>query len=137
MMQPGQEKYILYLNGKPTASFESMQEAEDAVSKIFPRLKGYSAEIRREFCDQETVKKIQESLLSYVVELINEVATTPSVGTVAGSAPAANVANAAATSSGTISSKPKTQQDIDSMSQMLKNAGFNPAQLNQIIAKAR
>lgn len=140
MTDAKQEKFILYLDGSPAASFDSLGDAEDAVLRIFNKIKekGYKAEIRREFCDQETVKKIQESLISYVVDLINEVATVPSVGTVAGSTnPTANVANTSPASSPTISSAPKTQQEIDAMAQILKNAGLNQAQLNQIIAKAR
>ena len=131
-------KFILYLNGIAGASFDSMAEAEDTVAKIFPKLKnkGYSIEIKREYCDDEIVKKIQESLKSYLSEILDEVATVPSVGTTPGST-VANVANTAPTSLATVTSAPKTQQQIDSIAQILKNAGLNQSQLNQIIAKAR
>lgn len=131
-------KFILYLNGMAGAVFESMSAAEDVVAKIFPKLKNkdFSIEIKREYCDDEIVKKIQESLKSYLSEILDEVATVPSVGTTPGST-VANVANIAPTSSATVTSAPKTQQEIDSMAQILKNAGLNQSQLNQIIAKAR
>lgn len=134
-------KFILYLNGMAGASFDSMEDAEDAVAKIFPKLKGkgYSIEIKRERCDDETVKKIQESLKSYLSDILDEVATVPSVGTTRTTpgGTTANVANATPATSATVTSAPKTQQEIDAMAQILKNAGLNQSQLNQIIAKAR
>lgn len=132
------DQFVLYLNNKPAAKFDSMAEAEYSAAMMGKRSPGTSIEIRKESCDEELIKKIQESLFNYLNNLINEVGTVPSIGSTA--APAAgNVANVTP-QGGTITSKPAapaTPDTIDAMAQMLKNAGLNPAQLNQIITKAR
>ena len=81
-------------------------------------------------------------LLEYFKQKHNEELTEVGIiGTVAttGSGPATgNVANATPGSAGTVSSaKPITPQGIESIGAMLKNAGLNPAQLGQVMAKAK
>jgi len=74
-------------------------------------------------------------------ELINEITaygTSGTVGTGTPAVPAAGAANVAAPKGNTVTStKPKTPQEIDAVAQVVKSAGLNPAQLNQVIAKAK
>lgn len=68
-------------------------------------------------------------------EKLNEVGTVGTVGTTG--APTGNVANTAPTATGTVTNKPMSQQGVDALGQMLKSAGLNPSQLNQVISKAK
>jgi hypothetical protein len=71
-------------------------------------------------------------------EKLNEITTVGTTGTVGtGGATAGNVANTAPASAGTVTNKPVTQQGVDALGQMLKSAGLNPAQLNQVMSKAK
>jgi hypothetical protein len=47
------------------------------------------------------------------------------------------VANTAPASNSTVTNKPVTQQGVDALGQMLKSAGLNPSQLNQVLSKAK
>lgn len=68
-------------------------------------------------------------------EKLNEVGTVGTVGTTG--APTGNVANTAPAATGTVTNKPMSQQGVDALGQMLKSAGLNPSQLNQVISKAK
>ena len=70
-------------------------------------------------------------------EKLNEVGTVGTVGTTGAPATAGNVANTAPAATGTVTNKPVTQQGVDAMAQMLKSAGLNPSQLNQVMSKAK
>jgi hypothetical protein len=71
-------------------------------------------------------------------EKLNEITTVGTTGTVGtGGATAGNVANTAPASAGTVTNKPVTQQGVDALGQMLKSAGLNPSQLNQVMSKAK
>ena len=67
-------------------------------------------------------------------ESLNEITT---IGTTGTSNTTSNVANTTPTSAGTVTNKPMSQQGIDALGQMLKSAGLNPAQLNQVMSKAK
>ena len=69
-------------------------------------------------------------------ESLNEVGTIGTVGTT-GAPTTGNVANTAPASAGTVTNKPVTQQGVDALGQMLKSAGLNPSQLNQVMSKAK
>jgi hypothetical protein len=68
-------------------------------------------------------------------EKLNEVGTVGTVGTTG--APTGNVANTAPAATSTVTNKPMSQQGVDALGQMLKSAGLNPSQLNQVISKAK
>jgi hypothetical protein len=68
-------------------------------------------------------------------EKLNEITTVGTTGT--GGATAGNVANTAPASNSTVTNKPVTQQGVDALGQMLKSAGLNPSQLNQVLSKAK
>ena len=72
-------------------------------------------------------------------EKLNEVGVVGTVGTTgaATTANTGNVANTAPASAGTVTNKPMSQQGVDALGQMLKSAGLNPSQLNQVISKAK
>ena len=81
--------------------------------------------------------------LGRLQELINEI-----TGIATGMPATGNVANTAPQGTGITSTgpkplttpvppKPKTPQEIDAMAQIVKNAGLNPTQLNQVILKAK
>jgi hypothetical protein len=68
-------------------------------------------------------------------EKLNEVGTVGTVATTG--APTGNVANTAPAATSTVTNKPMSQQGVDALGQMLKSAGLNPSQLNQVISKAK
>ena len=72
-------------------------------------------------------------------ESLNEITTVGTTGTTGTAAPATtgNVANTAPASVGTVTNKPVTPQGVDALGQMLKSAGLNPSQLNQVMSKAK
>jgi hypothetical protein len=70
-------------------------------------------------------------------EKLNEITTIGTTGTVGTSATAGNVANTTPASADTVTNKPMSQQGVDALGQMLKSAGLNPSQLNQVISKAK
>jgi len=85
----------------------------------------------------DTLIALQEYFTQQRDYKLNEVGTVGTVATT-GTPTTGNVANAAPTSAGSVSSvKPITPQEIDSFGAMLKNAGLNPSQLNQVITKAK
>jgi hypothetical protein len=69
-------------------------------------------------------------------EKLNEVGTVGTVATT-GAPTAGNVANTAPATTNTVTNKPVTQQGVDALGQMLKSAGLNPSQLNQVMSKAK
>jgi hypothetical protein len=72
-------------------------------------------------------------------ESLNEITTVGTTGTVgtAGTPATGNVANTAPATTSTVTNKPMSQQGVDALGQMLKSAGLNPSQLNQVISKAK
>lgn len=71
-------------------------------------------------------------------EKLNEITTVGTTGTSGtGGATDGNVANTAPASNSTVTNKPVTQQGVDALGQMLKSAGLNPSQLNQVLSKAK
>lgn len=85
----------------------------------------------------DTLIALQEYFTQQRDSKLNEVGTVGTVATT-GTPTTGNVANTAPTSAGSVSSvKPITPQGIDSIGAMLKNAGLNPSQLSQVIAKAK
>jgi hypothetical protein len=68
-------------------------------------------------------------------EKLNEITTVGTTGT--GGVTDGNVANTAPASNSTVTNKPVTQQGVDALGQMLKSAGLNPSQLNQVLSKAK
>jgi len=70
-------------------------------------------------------------------EKLNEVGTVGTVGTTGVPTTAGNVANTAPAAASTVTNKPVTQQGVDALGQMLKSAGLNPSQLNQVMSKAK
>lgn len=105
---------------------------------------------------QKVVKEFAEYGIDYrdaVVELVeyfnhsvNEIATIPTIGSVA---PAGNVAATGTTVPGapakpavpgapaTQVKTPVTSQGVDALAQIVKNAGLNPGQLSQLTTKAK
>lgn len=69
-------------------------------------------------------------------DTVNEITTVGTTGTT-GTGTAGNVANTAPAAPGTVTNKPMSPQGIDALGQMLKSAGLNPSQLNQVISKAK
>jgi hypothetical protein len=70
-------------------------------------------------------------------ESLNEITTIGTTGTTGTSNTTSNVANTTPTSAGTVTNKPISQPGIDALGQMLKSAGLNPSQLNQVMSKAK